>query len=65
MERGVKVLVRILLGASLLGLLVIGLHPHYRAAARAMARGELTASPIVESNRAYYPDVKVDAEAIR
>jgi hypothetical protein len=65
MERGVKVLVNILLGASLLGLLVIALHPAYRAAARALLRGELSASPIVESNRYYYPDVRVAPEDAR
>jgi hypothetical protein len=62
MERGVKALVRILLVAALLGALVIALHPSYRATAIALWRGDLNASPIVQSNRNYYPDVKVVGE---
>lgn len=59
MERGVKALVRILVVAFLLGVLVIAVHPGYRATAQALWRGNLAASPIVESNRGYYPDVAV------
>jgi len=59
MERGVKALLRILLAALLLGLLVIAVHPAYRATAQALWRGDLSASPIAESNHAYYPDVVV------
>lgn len=59
MERGVEALVRILVVALLLGLVVIALHPGYRATAQALWRGDLSASPIVESNRGFYPDVTV------
>lgn len=62
MERGVKVLVRILAGAMLLGALVTGFHPGYRATLQAMLRGGLEESPIWQSNANYYIDVHLEGE---
>jgi len=58
MERGVKVLIRILLIASLLGLAVILGRSEYRETARAMFRGDVESSPIWQSNAEYYRDVE-------
>jgi len=60
MERGVKVLVRILLGAALLGLVVIILNKDYRDTARFMLRGETELSPIWQSNTDYYREVDLN-----
>jgi hypothetical protein len=60
MERGVKALVWVLLLATLLGAAVIALHPDYRAAARALIRGQVESSPIWQSNAAYYREVTRD-----
>ncbi len=57
MERGVKMLQRIMLIALLLGLGVIVFHPEYRDTARAMWWGDIEASAIWDSNRAYYSEV--------
>ncbi|HMP89647.1 MAG TPA: hypothetical protein PJ991_05575 [Kiritimatiellia bacterium] len=58
MEKGVKVLIRILAGAALLGLLVILFNRDYRETAHAMLRGNVEASPIWQSNLEYYRDVE-------
>jgi len=60
MERGVRVLVRMLAMAALLGSLVIALHPAYRATAVAMWRGDVTVSPIWKTNLHYYREVVVE-----
>ncbi len=57
MERGVTMLVRILLGAVLLGGLVIAFHPDYRETFMAMLGREVEQSPIWQSNAGYYEDV--------
>jgi len=57
MERGVKVLIRIMLVASLLGIAVILIRSEYRETAKAMFRGDVEASPIWRSNAGYYTDV--------
>jgi hypothetical protein len=62
MERGVKVLVRILVGAMLMGSLVIALHPEYRSAFQALLRGDPASSPIWQSNAEYYREVSFEAD---
>lgn len=62
MERGVKVLVRIIAGAILLGALVVAIHPVYRASFQAMVRGDVEGSPIWQSNAEYYREVSFEAE---
>jgi len=57
MERGIKVLIRILLIATLLGLAVILGRSEYRETAMAMFRGDVESSPIWKSNAGYYSDV--------
>lgn len=57
MERGVKMLVRIMTVAGLLGGVVIGVHPEFRDTARSVWRGEAQGSAIWKTNRAYYPEV--------
>lgn len=57
MERGVKLLVRIILLATFLGLAVIFLKPEYRETARSMLRGDVESSPIWRSNAKYYSEV--------
>ncbi len=56
MERGVRLLLYILAGALVIGGVVLFLHPDYRGTVRAWASGDITAGPIWESNRAYYPE---------
>ena len=60
MERGVKVLIRILMGAALLGLLVVVFNSDYRETALAIMRGDVEASPIWQSNAEYYREVEFD-----
>ncbi len=55
MERGAQALVKVLGAALLFGGLVLAFHPGYRAALLAVWRGEPAASPVWDSNRAYYP----------
>ena len=57
MERGVKVLVRILAAAGLLGLLVILFNPDYRQTVVALWRGQAEDAPIWQSNVDYYREV--------
>ena len=57
MERGVTMLVRIMVVAFVVGGAVIALHPDYRDTAKAMWWGDVEASAIWESNRAYYAEV--------
>lgn len=60
MEQGAQALFRILLGALLLGALVVALHPAYRATALAIAHGRAESAPIWISNGAYYSEVELD-----
>ena len=62
MERGVKMLRRIITIALLVGLLVILFHPDYRDTAQAIWRGEVEQSAIWDSNRAYYTEVVYDLD---
>ncbi len=62
MERGVKMLTRIMAVALLVGAGVILFHPDYRDTARAMWRGEIETSAIWDSNRAYYSEVAYEVE---
>lgn len=60
MERGVKMLVRILATAGLLGLAVILLNPDYRGTVVSLFRGEVEESPIWQSNIDYYTEVSFE-----
>jgi hypothetical protein len=62
MERGVKVLVRIFVGAMLLGALVVVLHEDYRETFRAILRGDVESSPLWRSNAEYYSEVSFEVE---
>lgn len=62
MERGAKALVKIMLAAMLFGVAVIVFHPSYRAAFLALWRGEPAASPVWQSNAAYYTEIGVRQE---
>lgn len=57
MERGVAVLVRIMVVAFVVGGAVIALHPDFRDTAMAMWAGDVESSAIWDSNRAYYSEV--------
>jgi len=57
MERGVKMLVRILATAGLLGLAVILFNPDFRGTVVAMFKGDVEASPIWKTNAEYYREV--------
>lgn len=57
MERGVKMLVRILATAGLLGLAVILFNPDFRGTVVSMFRGQVEQSPIWQSNADYYTEV--------
>ncbi len=59
MEQGAKALLRILLGALVIGAIVVGAHPKYRATAAALWRGHPEKSPIWSSNSAYYSEVEL------
>ncbi|MBR6022174.1 MAG: hypothetical protein IK066_07125 [Kiritimatiellae bacterium] len=59
MEQGAKSLLIILCVALVVGAGVIGAKASYREAFKAMWRGEPEASPIWESNAAYYPDIQL------
>lgn len=63
MEQGAKSLLVILCVALAVGAGVIAVKPSYREAFSAIARGEPQASPIWESNKAYYPDIQLEAAA--
>jgi len=60
MEQGAKSLLIILCVALVMGAGVIAIKPSYRAAFAAIVRGEPQASPIWESNQAYYPDIQLE-----
>ena len=62
MERGVKMLTRIILVAILVGGLVIVFHPAYRDTAKALWRGEMESSALWQSNKAYYSEVVYEWE---
>ncbi len=64
MERGVKLLTRIMAVALLMGAAVILLHPDYRDTFRAMWWGDIEDSAIWMSNRGYYSEVVHDMEAM-
>ncbi len=55
MDRGVRLLLYILCGALIVGGIVMLMHPMYRGTLRAWLSGDITAGPIWESNRSYYP----------
>ncbi len=57
MEKGAQALAKILLVALVVGLVVLALHPDYRATLRALMRGAPAESPIWLSNQNYYPEV--------
>lgn len=63
MERGAQALIKVLGAALLFGVLVLVIHPSYRAAIRATWRGQMEQSPVWESNRTYYPMVTLEAGA--
>ena len=60
MERGVKMLTRIIAVAFAVGGLVVVLHPDYRNSAKALWRGEPETSAIWWSNLDYYTEVTID-----
>jgi hypothetical protein len=62
MERGVKLLRRIIVAALLLGALVIIVHPDYRHTFQAMWADEVERSAIWESNREYYREVAYEMD---
>jgi hypothetical protein len=62
MERGAKALIKILMAAMLFGVVVIVFHPAYRAAFMALWRGEVAASPVWQSNAAYYTEIGARGE---
>jgi hypothetical protein len=62
MDRGVKLLRRIIVAALLLGALVIVVHPDYRDTFRALWAGDIEHSAIWESNREYYREVAYEVE---
>jgi len=57
MEKGAKALAYLLCGALALGVLVVVLHPDYRAAASSLFRGQPMASPLWQSNQNYYDGI--------
>ena len=61
MDKGARALAMLMLVSLALGALVLVLHPSYRKAAVAQARGRPEESPIWRSNAAYYPDVGLPA----
>lgn len=64
MEQGSRSLLVILCVALLLGAVVVGVHPAYRKALVAIAKGQPAESPIWKANKDYYPDVSLpDAPA--
>ncbi len=63
MERGVKMLRRIMAAALVVGVLVILFHPDFRDTAQSIWQGRVEQSAIWDSNRAYYSEVAHEAEA--
>jgi hypothetical protein len=57
MEKGAKAIAYLFLGALLLGLLVVVVHPAYRRSAVSMMRGQPESAPLWESNRTYYESI--------
>lgn len=57
MEKGARALLFILIGALLVGAVVIALVPIYRQTAFALWRGRPEASAIWSSNRGYYTEI--------
>lgn len=62
MERGVKMLTRIIALALTMGALVIAVHPDYWDTFKAMWWGDVEASAIWESNRSYYSEVTYEMD---
>lgn len=63
MERGAQALVKMMLASLLLGLVVLFVHPDYRAAFAALRTGEPEKSPVWKTNEGYYAEVGVTTEA--
>jgi hypothetical protein len=64
MERGVKMLTRIIALALTMGALVIAVNPDYRDTLKAMWWGDVEASAIWESNRSYYSEVTYEMDEL-
>ncbi len=64
MERGVTVLVRIMVVAFVVGGAVIALHPDFRDTAKAMWAGDIESSAIWDSNREYHREVSYGMDGI-
>ncbi len=63
MEKGALALLRILGISLLLGGIIVGIHPAYRATAQALWRGDVESSPLWTTNANFYEAVSVDAPA--
>ena len=57
MDRLAKSIVYMLLGAFILGIVVILAHPLYRQTAVEFWRGSTTNTPIWHANEDYYPEI--------
>lgn len=64
-DEGSKTLAKVLLASMLIGVGVVLIHPAFRATLLSMWKGDLSASPIWESNRDYYPMNSQEVEASR
>ena len=62
MEKGSKVMARMLLGAVVIGAVVMAFHPEYRELFGQLRRGTPALSAIWRSNEGYYPAVGATAE---
>ena len=62
MERGAQALVKMMLASLLLGLVVLFVHPDYRAAFAALRRGEPEQSPVWKTNERYYSEIRTVPE---
>jgi Tfp pilus assembly protein PilE len=62
MERGAQALVKMMLASLVLGLLVLLIHPDYRAALAALRRHQPELSPVWQTNERYYTEITVTAE---
>ncbi len=60
MEEGAKTLTVMLIISLILGLFVVAVHPQYRQTAVSFFRGEREQSALWNSNRSYYPEVRLD-----
>ncbi len=63
MEKGAKTIAILLLVSLALGLAVLLLNPDYRETAKAIFRGQADQSPLWQSNREYYTEVKPPIES--